>query len=221
MGARDVAEGFVRIAVDNMANAIKQISIARGHDVTRYTLQCFGGAGGQHACLVADALGIGRVMIHPLAGVLSAYGMGLADMVELRQRTLAGADLEAVLAELEAEAVAALRGQGVEAPEIRRRAALRYDGSDSSLEVTVSDRYARGFRSGAQAALRLRRARGRGRGRDGDRRGDREGREGPPRKPASLERQAIGRGRQLLGPREDLYDRDRPLPGARRSPAPH
>ncbi len=139
MDARAVAEGFIRIAVDNMANAIKQISIARGHDVTRYTLQCFGGAGGQHACLVADALGIGRVMIHPLAGVLSAYGMGLADMVELRQRTLAGADLETVLGELEAEAAAALRQQGVEAPEIRRRAALRYEGSDSSLEVAVSD----------------------------------------------------------------------------------
>ena len=116
MSAREAAEGFVRIAVDNMANAIKQISIARGHDVTRYTLQCFGGAGGQHACLVADALGIERVMIHPLAGVLSAYGMGLADMVELRQRTLAGAELEAVLGELEAEAVAALAAQGVETP---------------------------------------------------------------------------------------------------------
>jgi len=139
MEARAVAEGFIRIAVDNMANAIKQISIARGHDVTRYTLQCFGGAGGQHACLVADALGIGKVMIHPLAGVLSAYGMGLADMVELRQRSVAGADLEIVLAELEAEAVAALRRQGVEAPEIRRRAALRYEGSDSALEVPVSD----------------------------------------------------------------------------------
>jgi 5-oxoprolinase (ATP-hydrolysing) len=145
MDVRAVAEGFVRIAVDNMANAIKQISIARGHDVTRYTLQCFGGAGGQHACLVADALGIGRVMIHPLAGVLSAYGMGLADMVELRQRTLAGADLETVLAELEREAVAALRQQGVEAPEVRRRAALRYDGSDSSLEVPVSGRMREDF----------------------------------------------------------------------------
>jgi 5-oxoprolinase (ATP-hydrolysing) len=135
-----VAEGFIRIAVDNMANAIKQISIARGHDVTRYTLQCFGGAGGQHACLVADALGIGTVMIHPLAGVLSAYGMGLADMVELRQRSVAGGDLDAILTELEAEARAGLAGQGVEAPEILRRAALRYDGSDSSLEVPVSDR---------------------------------------------------------------------------------
>ena len=88
LSPRAVAEGFVRIAVENMANAIKQISIARGHDVTRYTLVCFGGAGGQHACLVADALGMSQVMIHPLAGVLSAYGMGLADTIELRQRTV-------------------------------------------------------------------------------------------------------------------------------------
>ena len=135
MSAREAAAGFVRIAVDNMASAIKRISIARGHDVTRYTLACFGGAGGQHACLVADALGMERVMIHPLAGVLSAYGMGLADMVELRQRSLGGEALEDVLAELAGEADAALRGQGVEAVELRRRAALRYEGSDSSLEV--------------------------------------------------------------------------------------
>jgi 5-oxoprolinase (ATP-hydrolysing) len=151
LAPRAVAEGFVRIAVDNMANAIKQISIARGHDVTRYTLQCFGGAGGQHACLVADALGMERVLIHPLAGVLSAYGMGLADMVEFRQRTLAGADLQAVLAELEGEAVAALRGQGVEAPEVLRRAALRYDGSDSSLEVPVSDHMRADFEAAHKA----------------------------------------------------------------------
>ncbi len=91
-------------------------------------------------------------MIHPLAGVLSAYGMGLADMVELRQRSLAGADLEAVLAELAAEATAALEAQGVEAPEIRRRAALRYEGSDSSLEVAVSDRMREDF----EAAHRMR-----------------------------------------------------------------
>ena len=75
----EIAEGFLRIAVDNMANAIRKISIARGHDVTRYTLACFGGAGGQHACQVADALGMERILIHPLAGVLSAYGIGLAD----------------------------------------------------------------------------------------------------------------------------------------------
>jgi 5-oxoprolinase (ATP-hydrolysing) len=151
MEARAVAEGFVRIAVDNMANAIKQISIARGHDVTRYTLQCFGGAGGQHACLVADALGIERVMIHPLAGVLSAYGMGLADMVELRQRTLAGADLGATLDALEAEAMAALKAQGVEASEVRRRAALRYAGSDTALEVVLSDAMASDFAAAHRA----------------------------------------------------------------------
>ena len=136
MAPREVAEGFVRIAVDNMANAIKQISIARGHDVTRYTLQCFGGAGGQHACLVADALGIERVMIHPLAGVLSAYGMGLADMVELRQRTPgrrgSGGGAGRARRRRRRRRCAA---QGVEAPEIRRRAALRYEGSDTALEV--------------------------------------------------------------------------------------
>ncbi|MGZ8305419.1 MAG: hydantoinase B/oxoprolinase family protein [Allosphingosinicella sp.] len=139
MSALETAAGFVRIAVDNMASAIKRISIARGHDVTRYTLQCFGGAGGQHACLVADALGMERVMIHPLAGVLSAYGMGLADRVELRQRSVGGEALEDVLAALAGEAEAALRGQGVEAVELRRRAALRYEGSDSSLEVEAGD----------------------------------------------------------------------------------
>jgi 5-oxoprolinase (ATP-hydrolysing) len=139
LSPRQAAEGFVRIAVENMANAIKQISIARGHDVSRYMLQCFGGAGGQHACLVADALGMNQVMVHPLAGVLSAYGMGLADMVELRQRTLGGAKLEVVLDELAREAVAALRAQGVERIDVRRRAALRYEGSDTSLEVAASD----------------------------------------------------------------------------------
>ena len=139
MTARGVAEGFVRIAVDNMAAAIKQISIARGHDVTRYALICFGGAGGQHACLVADALGIEKVMIHPLAGVLSAYGMGLADMVELRQRSVGGEALDDVFAELAAEAEAALRAQGVEEIAVTRRAALRYEGSDSALEVTAAD----------------------------------------------------------------------------------
>jgi len=145
MTAEQVAEGFVRIAVDNMAKAIKQISIARGHDVTRYTLICFGGAGGQHACLVADALGMERVMIHPLAGVLSAYGMGLADRVELRQRSVGEEALEDVLAELAAEAEAALRAQGVETVELRRRAALRYEGSDTALEVPVGEEMERAF----------------------------------------------------------------------------
>src|SRR5260370_19734352 len=84
----EVAEGFIRIAVQQMANAIKKISVARGYDVTRYTLQCFGGAGGQHACLVADALGMTRVFVHPLAGVLSAYGMGLADQTVIREQAM-------------------------------------------------------------------------------------------------------------------------------------
>ncbi|HEX8192330.1 MAG TPA: hydantoinase B/oxoprolinase family protein [Allosphingosinicella sp.] len=154
MSAEVVAEGFVRIAVDNMANAIKQISIARGHDVTRYTLQCFGGAGGQHACLVADALGMERVMIHPLAGVLSAYGMGLADTIELRQRSLGGGALEPVLAELEAEARAALLEQGVEEIEVLRRAALRYEGSDTALEVEAAGSEA--MRAAFEAAHRQR-----------------------------------------------------------------
>jgi 5-oxoprolinase (ATP-hydrolysing) len=150
--AEAVAEGFIRIAVDNMAAAIKQISIARGHDVTRYALVCFGGAGGQHACMVADALGIERVMIHPLAGVLSAYGMGLADRVEMRQRSLAGEALEAVLDALAAEADAALKAQGVEDVAIRRRAALRYEGSDTALEVEVGE----GMEAAFEAAHRTR-----------------------------------------------------------------
>jgi 5-oxoprolinase (ATP-hydrolysing) len=86
--AEDVAHGFIQIAVQQMANAIKKISVARGYDVTRYTLQCFGGAGGQHACLVADALGMSQVMVHPLAGVLSAYGMGLADQNVMREESI-------------------------------------------------------------------------------------------------------------------------------------
>ena len=83
-----LASGFLRIAVQSMANAIKRISVARGYDVTGYTLQCFGGAGGQHACAVADALGMRQVLIHPLAGVLSAYGMGLADQIAMREASV-------------------------------------------------------------------------------------------------------------------------------------
>ena len=84
----EVADGFLKIAVDNMANAIKQISVQRGYDVTDYTLNCFGGAGGQHACLVADALGMKRVFVHPFAGVLSAYGMGLAEQRIIHERAI-------------------------------------------------------------------------------------------------------------------------------------
>ena len=86
--AEQVADGFIKIAVENMANAIKKISVQRGYDVTRYALNCFGGAGGQHACLVADALGMTSVLIHPLSSLLSAYGMGLADIRSVRQQAI-------------------------------------------------------------------------------------------------------------------------------------
>ena len=144
----EVAEGFLRIAVDNMANAIKAISVRRGYDVTGYTLNCFGGAGGQHACLVADALGMTRVMIHPLAGVLSAYGMGLADVRALRDRAVearlddAGAGiLDRVLDELAGEARAELAAQGIGEERIRvlRRAHVRYDGTDTPDLVDAGD----------------------------------------------------------------------------------
>ncbi|HVO16590.1 MAG TPA: hydantoinase B/oxoprolinase family protein, partial [Alphaproteobacteria bacterium] len=145
----EVAEGFLRIAVANMANAIKEISIQRGYDVTEYTLCCFGGAGGQHACLVADALGMTRVFIHPLAGVLSAYGMGLADMSVMRQRAVEAelsdrlvADLDAAFDALAADGRAEMARQGV--PERRmtvaRRVHLRYAGTDSPLVVAFGGR---------------------------------------------------------------------------------
>ncbi|MGH6787477.1 MAG: hydantoinase B/oxoprolinase family protein [Novosphingobium sp.] len=139
------AEGFVAIAVANMANAIKAISVGRGHDVTRYTLACFGGAGGQHACLVAAALGMSRVVIHPLAGVLSAYGMGLAERRELREKTvalpLAEAPLDAEVAALGAAARGALASQGVAPAAIRIEATalLRFGGADSTIEVALGD----------------------------------------------------------------------------------
>ncbi|MBX7248258.1 MAG: hydantoinase B/oxoprolinase family protein [Caulobacteraceae bacterium] len=137
----DLAEGFITVAVENMARAIKQISIQRGYDVGRYALACFGGAGGQHACLVADALGMTTVMIHPLAGVLSAYGMGLADLRVVREETveepLHGADLDQLADRLEAAARAALEAQDVPvvAVEVLRRAQVKYAGTDAALEV--------------------------------------------------------------------------------------
>jgi 5-oxoprolinase (ATP-hydrolysing) len=140
----EVAEGFIEIAVGNMANAIKFISVQRGHDVTEYTLTTFGGAGGQHACLVADALGMTRVFAHPFAGVLSAYGMGLADQTAMREQALeltlspsVTATLEAKLHALADEARKDLLSQGVEQQRIRvvERAHLRYDGTDSVIVV--------------------------------------------------------------------------------------
>jgi 5-oxoprolinase (ATP-hydrolysing) len=138
----EIAEGFIDIAVDNMAAAIRKISIARGHDVTRYTLACFGGAGGQHACRVADALGMERIIIHPLAGVLSAYGIGIADVKAIRDASVLkplGEDLSDALARLEQSACGALVEQGVHHAriELKRRARLRTAGSDTTLEIGV------------------------------------------------------------------------------------
>ena len=147
----EVAEGFLTIAVENMANAIKKISVQRGYDVSEYTLACFGGAGGQHACLVADTLGMNSVFIHPYAGVLSAYGMGLADLRAMRERSLevklsdtAMADIAATQDELEAEARAELAGQGVEDRQttVIRRVHLRYEGTDTAIVVEAADKAA-------------------------------------------------------------------------------
>jgi 5-oxoprolinase (ATP-hydrolysing) len=134
------AEGFLRIAVDNMANAIKTISVQRGHDVTGYTLQCFGGAGGQHACAVADALGMNRVLLHPFAGVLSAFGMGLAEQRALREVQFDAPLSEAEragqrLEDLQAEVRDDLARQGVATDRVLQRAHLRYLGSHQTLEV--------------------------------------------------------------------------------------
>ncbi|RTZ44408.1 5-oxoprolinase [Candidimonas sp. SYP-B2681] len=140
----EVAKGYLDIAVANMANAIKKISVERGYDVTKYTLVSFGGAGGQHACLVADALGMTRALIHPLAGVLSAYGMGLADITAMREASvelvLEDGELdacEALLAELGRAARDEVAGQGIPADrtQLIQRAHLRYEGTDAALVV--------------------------------------------------------------------------------------
>jgi len=140
-----VAAGFLEIAVQNMANAIKKISVQRGYDVTKYTLSTFGGAGGQHACAVADALGMTSVLIHPLAGVLAAYGIGLADVIAMREKAveaplspdLAASLPASVLGELARAARAELTAQGVSPAAVRltHRAHLRYEGTDTPLPV--------------------------------------------------------------------------------------
>lgn len=146
-----VAEGFIQIAVANMANAVKKISIERGYDVSQYTLVSFGGAGGQHACLVADALGMRRVLIHPFAGVLSAYGMGLADITAMRESSIElelNAEhlpvCEQRLDQLAQDACAEVLAQGVAKHHIQivPRVHLRYDGTDSAIVVnfgTIDD----------------------------------------------------------------------------------
>jgi 5-oxoprolinase (ATP-hydrolysing) len=142
--AEQVADGFIKIAVENMANAIKKISVQRGYDVTRYALNCFGGAGGQHACLVADALGMESVLIHPLSSLLSAYGMGLADIRSVRQQAIeepfggkAHVTLKSVALRLARETRDEVAGQGVSAGKIAAhvRAHIRYAGTDTPLIV--------------------------------------------------------------------------------------
>ncbi len=147
-----MAEGFLKVAVDQMANAIKKISVQRGYDITGYTLLCFGGAGGQHACLVANVLGINKVYVHPLSGVLSAYGIGLADVIALREKTVEKAlsqehfaDVVGFLDALEREAREALRkqkagegegeGEGGESVQVVKKLLIRYAGTDTPLPV--------------------------------------------------------------------------------------
>jgi 5-oxoprolinase (ATP-hydrolysing) len=145
--AEDVADGFIRIAVANMVEAIKKISVQRGYDVTRYALSCFGGAGGQHACLVADALGMKSILVHPMSGLLSAYGMGLADIRATRQKALgivlnddAPAQLAVMGEQLERECIAELRAQGITRDAITSfvRAHIRYAGTDTMLSVEAT-----------------------------------------------------------------------------------
>ena len=147
----EVAEGFLKIAVENMANAIKQVSVQRGYDVTEYALNCFGGAGGQHACRVADALAMECIFIHPFAGVLSAYGMGLADIRALREKAVEAPLEEAMMAKLaekldglEAEARREIADQGIAGDNttVIRKVHLRYEGTDTALVVPFADRQA-------------------------------------------------------------------------------
>jgi len=145
----EIAEGFLEIAVDNMANAIKKISVQKGYDISDYTLCCFGAAGGQHACGIADTLGMGTVLIHPYAGVLSAYGMGLADRSVLKETSVETAlapefvdSLTQKVGGLAHEATAALEAQGTQDIDvilIRKQLHLRYEGTDSTLAIDISD----------------------------------------------------------------------------------
>ncbi|MBE9180694.1 hydantoinase B/oxoprolinase family protein [Oculatella sp. LEGE 06141] len=150
----EVAEGFLAIAIDRMASAIKKISVQRGYDITDYTLCCFGGAGGQHACMIADALGMKQVFLHPYAGVLSAYGMGLADLSTIRERAIEArltaermAELEQILTSLAVDGRAEMQAQGITTTNqdsplqsehsltILPKVHLRYEGTDSALIV--------------------------------------------------------------------------------------
>ena len=163
----EIADGAIRIAVENMANAIKKISVERGYDVTEYALNCFGSAGGQHACLIADTLGIETVLIHPLSGLLSAYGMGLAKMRASRERSIeapldahAMRTIEGLAYELGSAATEELLDEGVEHDDIAIETFvhLRYAGTDTALSVSLSEpgNHAPRLRGAAPPALRVR-----------------------------------------------------------------
>jgi len=161
--AEEVADGFIQIAVANMAEAIKKISVQRGYDITRYALNSFGGAGGQHACLVADALGIKTVLLHPFSGLLSAYGMGLAEIRSTRTAALDAAldgavkaAIAGVAGKLAAETRAELTGQGVPSADIAilTRAHIRYAGTDTAIAVAAGEESA--MRDAFQAAHKAR-----------------------------------------------------------------
>src|SRR5260370_1551860 len=163
----DVADGFIKIAVENMANAIKKISVQRGYDVTRYALNCFGGAGGQHACLVADALGMTKVLIHPFSSLLSAYGMGLADIRATRQQAVeepfgdtALASIARVGGRLAEDARREVVDQGVaaQAVEVFIRAHIRYAGTDTALVVPTFSLHAPHEESGRPSLAEMKSA---------------------------------------------------------------
>jgi 5-oxoprolinase (ATP-hydrolysing) len=161
----EIADGFIRIAVENMANAIKKISVQRGYDVTRYALNCFGGAGGQHACLVADALGIIAVLIHPFSSLLSAYGMGLAEIRATRQQALEapfGEDALKLIGEigkrLSEKASEEVSGQGIPADSITTHmsAHIRYAGTDTALLVEAGRLSLAGMKASFETAHKAR-----------------------------------------------------------------
>ncbi|HEY1708786.1 MAG TPA: hydantoinase B/oxoprolinase family protein [Rhizomicrobium sp.] len=147
----DVADGFIRVAVENMANAIKKISVAKGYDARDYTLNCFGGAGGQHACLVADALGMTRIFIHPYASLLSAYGVKLAQLRTIRQQFVgkpldtAMVELHALSIALAADAKAELAAQDEDDSTTAARVHVRYEGSDTAIPIPFGAEMASAF----------------------------------------------------------------------------
>ena len=228
-----IADGFIKIAVENMANAIKKISVQRGYDVTRYALNCFGGAGGQHACLVADALGMTKVLIHPFSSLLSAYGMGLADIRATREQAieLPFGDAKALAAikktgsALGKDVKNEVAGQGVPAAKIKviARAHIRYAGTDTALVVEAGPLpgHAARLRKRAQGALRLYRPQQATGGRGGLGRSRRRRRQISARRAGSARRQIAEAGASARGSFPAAHGtRPMSIPAINSSPAP-